>query len=78
MPDNLEFTTIAGNTKHAYDNGLINKHSGIYEAETKDGLYVKGTIKEISEITNIPIMTLYDNTYNKKESRKLKYIRKIR
>ncbi len=65
--DNLEFTTLSGNSKHAYDNGLINIRKGencnLSKLTEKEVLSIRGmkgkmTHREISEKFNVSRSTV--------------------
>ena len=72
--ENLEFSDHSHNAIHALETGLYEKPSIIYHLTLKNGKKYIGTIKELSEKTKIPTGTLYDNTYQIRESRKIKSI----
>lgn len=77
LPSNLEFSDHKGNYYHAKEHGLIpEKECAIYTLELFCGDVLEGTMEELHKKTKIPLMTLYDNTYQKRKSRKIKHIYK--
>ena len=70
-PENLAFSTQRKNGLRAFDNGKHKIREGIFCAVMPDGTIHSGNMKELSRLTGIPRMTLYDNFlykegYNKK------------
>jgi hypothetical protein len=68
-PSNLKFSNKSDNGKRAFINGHGNRIEKRFILILKHGM-IKGTIKEISDSTDIPIQTLYDNLYNYHEKSK--------
>lgn len=75
-PENLAFSTQRKNGLRAFDNGRHKIRESIFRAEMPDGTVHTGDMREISRLTGVPRMTLYDNLlyrngYNKRHNIRL-------
>ena len=75
--DNILLSTQFENMKRMFINGHPNRIDKIYEVEMFDGKILRGTMKELQDMTGIPRMTIYDRFYTQRPGRKIKEVRLI-
>lgn len=60
-PENLAFSSKKKNGLRAFDNGRHKIRERVFRAEMPDGTVYTGDMREISRLTGVSRMTLYDN-----------------
>ena len=75
--DNIMLSTQSENMKRMFVNGHPNRIDKIFEIEMHDGQILRGTMKELQDMTGISRMTIYDRFYNQRPGRKNKNVRLI-
>ena len=75
--DNIMLSTQFENMKRMFVNGHPNRIDKIFEIEMHDGQILRGTMKELQDMTGISRMTIYDRFYNQRPGRKIKNVRLI-
>lgn len=74
---NLIFSDHRANGKRAFLNGCVIRKEHIYRLVLNDGTVLCDTMKNLSKLTNISKMTLYDNIYIDRIPRKFQSIEQI-
>lgn len=72
---NLKFSTQSENLKRAFKNGHGNRTDKIFEVTLKSGESYRGTLKELSNLLEIPRQTLYCRYYKQTPGRKIQSVK---
>ena len=75
--DNIMLSTQFENTKRMFVNSHPNRIDKVFEIEMFDGRILRGTMKELQDMTGISRMTIYDRFYAQRPGRKIKSVRLI-
>ena len=77
--ENLAFSNQSNNVKNAFINKKNVRNEKVFIVVDMAGNKYKGTAKEISHLSNIPLSTIYYLTlHNKSKGKKVKYIEEVK